>query len=125
MPPERPLTSCIRSNTRDAYTDSHVMVDLYDPKHGVKMGVPDGNCDDAKTNLFVDWCDENIDLPECAQYYTCNTPTNPIRPNAALQPEYQVDILPMNFIPHHFCMDKKLTYRDALPTYGDHRDPIQ
>ena len=74
-----------------------------------------------QTNLFVDWCDENIDLPECAQYYTCYTPTRPILPNAALQPEYHSDSLPKNFTPRHFCMDKKLTYKDALPTYGDHR----
>lgn len=107
----------------DVNTNNHVMVDLYDPKHGVKMGVPNGNCDDAKTNLFVDWCDENIDLPECAQYYTCYTPNRPLLPNEALQPEYHSDMdsLPENYSPRHFCMDKKLTYKDALPTYGDHR----
>ena len=34
----------------DVNTNNHVMVDLYDPKHGVKMGVPNGNCDDAKVH---------------------------------------------------------------------------
>ena len=74
-----------------------------------------------QTNLFVDWCDENIGRPECAMRYTCYNPTRPILPNAAVEPEYHSDSLPKNFTPRHFCMDKKLTYKDALPTYGDHR----
>jgi len=28
------------------------MKDLYDDKHGVKMGVPNGGCDDAKVSAF-------------------------------------------------------------------------
>ena len=32
----------------NANMNGHVSVELYDPKHGVKMGVPNGNCDDAK-----------------------------------------------------------------------------
>ena len=50
MPSDMSPSAGTRANTRDVNTDSHVMVDLYDPKHGVKMGVPNGNCDDAKVN---------------------------------------------------------------------------
>ena len=52
MPSDMSPFAGTRANTRarDVNTDSHVMVDLYDPKHGVKMGVPDGNCDDAKVH---------------------------------------------------------------------------
>ena len=32
-------------------TDNHVSVELYDPKHGIKMGVPNGNCDDAQVSF--------------------------------------------------------------------------
>jgi len=117
----RNMRERLPSSATGSSTDNHVSVELYDPKHGIKMGVPNGNCDDAQTNLFVDWCDENIGRPECAMRYTCYNPTRPILPNAAVEPEYHSDSLPKNFTPRHFCMDKKLTYKDALPTYGDHR----
>ena len=38
------------SSATGSSTDNHVSVELYDPKHGIKMGVPNGNCDDAQVS---------------------------------------------------------------------------
>ena len=37
----------------NANLNGHVSVELYDPKHGVKMGVPNGDCDDAKVHCGI------------------------------------------------------------------------
>ena len=43
------------SSATGSSTDNHVSVELYDPKHGIKMGVPNGNCDDAQVRShFLD-----------------------------------------------------------------------
>ena len=42
------LVSRMGQGGANANMNGHVSVELYDPKHGVKMGVPNGNCDDAK-----------------------------------------------------------------------------
>ena len=98
-------------------------MELYDPKHGVKMGVPNGNCDDAETNLFVDWCskEDAETRPECTARHTCYSPTRPILPNPRLEPDYYEDKSSEGYTPLHYCMDRTLKYKEALPTYGDHR----
>ena len=108
---------------------------LFDAKHGVKMGVPDGGCDDAKTSLEVDWNENSVN-------YTCFYPTKPFLPDANIESLMHCDNVPPNFYPsesifqtnsyavqniwdfgfsEHHCMNEQITYKELLPTYGDHR----
>lgn len=87
---------------------------LFDAKHGVKMGVPSGGCDDGQTNLDVDWDGDSVN-------YTCFTPSRPLYPNFEVASQLFCDEVPPGFVPIHHCMSEKLQYSDLLPTYGDHR----
>jgi len=88
--------------------------ELFDKNHGVKMGVPDGGCDDAKTNLFMDWTGDSVN-------YTCFNPTTPFIPDTEVQSILHCDNVPNNYYPKHHCMNEKLNYETPLPTHGDHR----
>lgn len=65
---------------------------LFDAKHGVKMGVPNGGCDDGQTNLDVDWDGNSIN-------YTCFYPTKPIMPDMNIESLLHCDDVPRNFMP--------------------------
>lgn len=65
---------------------------LFDAKHGVKMGVPNGGCDDGKTNLNVDWDGNSIN-------YTCFYPTKPMMPDMNIESLLHCDDVPRNFLP--------------------------
>jgi len=88
--------------------------ELYDAKHGVKMGVPNGGCDDAKTSLHMDWDENSVN-------YTCFNPTTPFIPDDHVESLLHCDNVPRNFLPKHHCMYEKINYTELLPTYGDHR----
>jgi len=87
---------------------------LYDAKHGVKMGVPNGGCDDGKTRLQFDWDEKSIN-------YTCFNPTTPLIPDDGIKSKLHCDNVPKNFFPKHHCMNEHIAYKELLPTYGDHR----
>ncbi len=87
---------------------------MYDAKHGVKMGVSNVACDDAKTNLNVDW-DGN------PANHTCYWPTKPFWPDKSIEPTTSCVDLPNDYYPTHFCMKDKIAYKARIPTYGDHR----
>ena len=42
------------------------------------MGIPNNGCDDAKTNINMDWDGNSIN-------YTCFTPTQPFWPNSRIE----------------------------------------
>ncbi|XP_053209976.1 uncharacterized protein LOC128393790 [Panonychus citri] len=84
-----------------------------DSKHGIQMGKVIHGCDDAKTNLELDWDGSPLD-------YVCFHPKNPYPVKKTKSIRKCID-LPKDYFPQHFCMDKKLTYNVTLPTYGDHR----
>ena len=108
--------------------------DLFDAKHGVKMGVPTDGCDDGKTALTVDWSGDSLN-------YTCFYPTKPFIPDSSIRSNLHCDNVPKGFYPRmclfnkyskyqchnnfysleHFCMKQTIQYNELLPTYGDHR----
>lgn len=87
---------------------------LYDAKQGIKMGVPNGGCDDAQTGLDMDWDGSPTE-------YVCYYPTKPLIPNPKIESKLECENLASNYLPRHFCMNEKLTYNTSIPTHGDHR----
>ena len=69
--------------------------DLYDQKQGVKMGIPSDGCDDAKTNLEVDWDGDSVN-------YTCFMPSQPFWPNLDIESLLHCDQIPKNYYPSKF-----------------------
>uniref|UniRef100_T1J6D3 DUF3105 domain-containing protein n=1 Tax=Strigamia maritima TaxID=126957 RepID=T1J6D3_STRMM len=79
----------------------------------VEMGRPDSDCDDAKTNLTVDWDESPVN-------YTCYTKFR-LKQNRNLKPSLECDDIPIGYIPEHYCMDKSIHYPTPLPTHAGHR----
>ncbi|XP_074598593.1 uncharacterized protein LOC141853222 [Brevipalpus obovatus] len=96
------------------WTSAVDLTKFKDAKHGIKMGQMIKGCDDAKTNLEIDWNESPID-------YTCFHPKNPLPIQDEIQSKEHCEQLPSAYMPQHYCMDKKIKYNTTLPTYGDHR----
>ncbi|PSN39342.1 hypothetical protein C0J52_21869 [Blattella germanica] len=94
--------------------ESSNTIDIHDREHGVKMGVSSHSCDDAKTNLTVDWDFSPFD-------YTCYNPTNKFYPDWRIKPILECENIPKHYVAHHECMNKSITYDSIIPTYGTHR----
>ena len=86
--------------------------ELKDAKHGVKMGVTNAACDDAKSRLDMDWDGNPVN-------HTCFTPKQPIAVRddvpSTLFCAAQTDP------PTHICTTSHIVYNDSLPTSGAHR----
>uniref|UniRef100_U5EP30 Putative secreted protein n=1 Tax=Corethrella appendiculata TaxID=1370023 RepID=U5EP30_9DIPT len=87
----------------------------YDEHGRVKMGVVNGNCDDGKTNLTVDFEKNDIDL------YKCLHDRRDFKGDYAIEPIIHEYTIPPAYSAMHKCMDKKITYTERLPTFGTHR----
>ncbi|XP_076647825.1 uncharacterized protein LOC143356206 [Halictus rubicundus] len=83
-----------------------------EPIHGVPMGNPSPNCDDAKTNLTMDWNGSPAD-------YTCYQPK--FIPNKNVYPTEYCERIPRNYVALHKCMREKIEYDDEVPLFGPHR----
>ncbi len=72
--------------------------------HGVKMGVKSDTCDDAKSNLAMDWGGSKVD-------YTCYNPQRPILPDESKAPslfcEDLQDYYPSMFTCLGYCRECK------------------
>ena len=68
---------------------------LYDAKHGIKMGVPSDGCDDAKTNLEMDWDGNSVN-------FTCFNPTRPLVPNTNVPSSLHCDSVSNDYFPSEF-----------------------
>lgn len=66
--------------------------ELHDAKHGVKMGIPNGGCDDGKTKLEVDWDGSFVN-------YTCLNPTKPIIPDENIPSKLHCDNVSNDYSP--------------------------
>ncbi|XP_047005040.1 uncharacterized protein LOC124624081 [Schistocerca americana] len=97
--------------TEAAHDANH---NLKDAKHGVKMGVASRFCDDAETNLTVDWNYSPVN-------YTCFTPKDRYIPDPTSPPLIEKENIPKAYVAQHYCMDKHLEYDRDLPTFGPHR----
>ena len=78
--------------------------DLFDAKHGVKMGVPTDGCDDGKTALTVDWSGDSLN-------YTCFYPTKPFIPDSSIRSNLHCDNVPKGFYPRMCLFNKYLKYQ--------------
>lgn len=89
---------------------------LHDAQHGVKMGVINPACDDAKVNISVDFFDQ----PE---EFICYHPkaTLPFPSMRNLPPKKSCDTLLYNYRPRHYCMNYRIRYTTKIPTHEGHR----
>ncbi|KAK9297439.1 hypothetical protein QLX08_008864 [Tetragonisca angustula] len=79
---------------------------------GVPMGYSSKSCDDAKTNLTVDWDGSPID-------YTCYDER--ITPNRSTTALKYCERIPKHYVATHKCMYEKIEYDDDVPLFGPHR----
>lgn len=80
---------------------------------GVSMGL-NPNCDDAKTNLTVDWNFSPID-------YTCYYSNKRIIPDFNVKPVLEIEAVPKLYSAVHYCMNETIVYQNPVPTFGPHR----
>lgn len=84
--------------------------DIFDPKHGVKMGIPLRVCDDGIHGIEMDWD------PRSTEEYAC----------------HRNDLINMNYVTKditditqdqamHICLDESIVYPTVLPLSGSHR----
>ncbi|XP_037092170.1 uncharacterized protein LOC119112195 isoform X1 [Pollicipes pollicipes] len=89
--------------------------DLYDSKHGVKMGVATDRCDDGRTALAMDWAGSPVP-------HTCFLPyKRRLAVRYDLPPVNSCVHLASTYYPRHICMKQKIVYNETIPTYGPHR----
>ncbi|XP_060529352.1 uncharacterized protein LOC132703853 [Cylas formicarius] len=87
---------------------------LYDPHHGIAMGVVDKSCDDGKTNLQMDWY-MNV------ENYTCYDDKTTYLPQATIHPIHSVEHIPTSYSAPHKCLNESIDYNEVIPTFGSHR----
>jgi len=88
---------------------------LVDARHGVRMGVSSVACDDAKTNLTLDWDSSPAN-------YTCYTTYNRLPTSHPPPPSLErCAPPPPSYTPQHHCMNASIEYDMTPPTHGDHR----
>jgi len=83
-----------------------------DDKGRIKMGELN-SCDDAKSNLDVDWLDD-------ARNYTCYHPERKLHPTPK-KSKLECQMPPKNYFDKHICMNDTIEYDDVIPHHGDHR----
>ncbi|XP_012535496.2 uncharacterized protein LOC105836185 isoform X1 [Monomorium pharaonis] len=84
---------------------------MIDFPHEMFMGHVSPECDDAKTNLTIDW-----DYSPSA--YTCYG--HNIIPNK-ITPKIYCENIPKTYKAAHKCMTHRIEYDDDIPLYGPHR----
>ncbi|XP_052797781.1 uncharacterized protein LOC128229916 isoform X2 [Mya arenaria] len=91
-------------------------MDISDPKHGVKMGVPTRWCDDGVHGIEIDWD------PNSSVEYTCQ----PGEKGTSLQGKGQSNDYKTIYTKApekimHACLNETLDYESPIPTSGNHR----
>ncbi|XP_011635651.1 uncharacterized protein LOC105426224 isoform X1 [Pogonomyrmex barbatus] len=88
----------------------HEYESMTEPSH-IHMGHVSPDCDDAKTNLTVDW-------NHTPSEYTCYG--HNIIPSK-ITPILYCEKIPKAYQAAHKCMNQKIEYDDDIPLYGPHR----
>ncbi|XP_054272301.1 uncharacterized protein LOC128992638 [Macrosteles quadrilineatus] len=92
------------------------------PKTGGSGGGMDGNnmwkminstCDDGKSNLTVDWNNNDMD-------YIC-AEGDYLEPDTSLKATLEQEHIPPMYIARHVCMKSEIPYEHPLLTFGPHR----
>ena len=68
------------------------------------MGVSNGGCDDAHSNLEVDWNGDSVN-------YTCFNPTKPLIPNYGIQSKLHCDNVKNNYFPSKYSNGNLRSYQ--------------
>ncbi|XP_011874122.1 PREDICTED: uncharacterized protein LOC105565485 [Vollenhovia emeryi] len=80
--------------------------------HEMYMGHVSPDCDDAKTNLSIDW-------DHTPAEYTCYG--HNIEPSHIIRPRIYCENIPKMYKAAHKCMNQRIEYDDDIPLYGPHR----
>ncbi|KAG5883748.1 hypothetical protein JTB14_023170 [Gonioctena quinquepunctata] len=86
----------------------------HDQSHGVIMGKEDINCDDAKSNLAIDWFMNK-------ENFTCFHNEKLYMPQSIIHPIHTIQHIPSSYRATHKCMNESIEYSEIIPTYGTHR----
>ncbi|XP_066594658.1 uncharacterized protein [Prorops nasuta] len=78
----------------------------------IEMGLPSEKCDDAKTNLTVDWDYSPVN-------HTCYSKR--IIPDINTKAKIYCEKIPYSYMAIHRCMTDKIEYDDIIPIFGTHR----
>ncbi|XP_050025741.1 uncharacterized protein [Dermacentor andersoni] len=85
-------------------------------KHGAKMGVLNPGCDNAQYHLDVDYGgspkEYTCTMKDFLWYKTVRGWYHSI---------YKCNKVRKGYRPYHYCMNKRITYSDAVPTHEGHR----
>ncbi|XP_074028435.1 uncharacterized protein isoform X2 [Leptinotarsa decemlineata] len=82
--------------------------------HGIIMGKEDSSCDDAKTNLAIDWFMNKAN-------FTCLDDKKLFLPQSIVHPIHTVEHIPAAYSAAHKCMNESIEYTESIPTFGTHR----
>lgn len=93
-------------------TDSQYMDRSSQFHHLVPMGHPSKDCDDAKTNLTMDWDRSPVN-------YTCYD--RKIVPSVDRLPLKYCEHIPKSYMALHHCMYQRIEYDNDIPIFGAHR----
>ncbi|XP_011170662.1 uncharacterized protein LOC105203549 [Solenopsis invicta] len=102
----KPLSKILSKNQRQYEYES-----IIEFPHEMYMGHVSPECDDAKTNLTIDW-DHNPSA------YTCYD--HNIKPSK-ITPRIYCENIPKAYKAVHKCMNQRIEYDDDIPLYGPHR----
>ncbi|XP_053687903.1 uncharacterized protein LOC128737312 [Sabethes cyaneus] len=84
----------------------------------ISMGIQNPECDDAKTNLKVDFDPHNISH---STVYLCLDNKMDYRGDYNMDPLITIYDVPKAYVAIHRCMNESIKYEDGIPTYGTHR----
>ncbi|XP_017760345.1 PREDICTED: uncharacterized protein LOC108550930 isoform X2 [Eufriesea mexicana] len=109
--PHRPNDPTLPPKIFPKVDQSSVLESSQSP-HGVPMGYPSKSCDDAKTNLTLDWDGNPIN-------YTCYDKR--IVPDRNIIAIKYCERIPKYYVAIHKCMYEEIEYDDNVPVFGPHR----
>lgn len=100
-------------NLPNSVSDTNPLVEFTPSNDDVHMGVVSKYCDDAQTNLTIDWDNSPIN-------YTCFESKYLYFPRD-IQPIGISYSIPQEYLAPHKCMDTPIHYTTRIPTFGAHR----
>ncbi|XP_075744912.1 uncharacterized protein LOC119183629 isoform X3 [Rhipicephalus microplus] len=85
-------------------------------KHGAKMGVISQDCDDGQNHI-------DVDFGGSPEEYTCTMKDLLwyVTVGGWYRSLYKCHRVKKGYRPHHYCMNKRIIYSDAIPTHEGHR----
>lgn len=110
--PERPDDPTPPPKVFPKTEEDNALGGLMHDSHGIAMGHPSSTCDDAKTNLTMDWDGNPIT-------YTCYDQR--IVPNRDTIAIKYCEHISEYYVAMHKCMYEKIEYSDDIPVFGSHR----